>query len=47
MKKISDMITSPKWTLQKALDFKTLDKMTKIFSFMILTLASRAQKNRD
>ena len=29
MRKISDMITSPKWTLQKALDFKTLDKMTK------------------
>ena len=29
MKKISDMITSPKWTLQKALDLKTLDKNNK------------------
>ena len=29
MKKISEMITSPKWTLQKALNSKTLDKMTK------------------
>ena len=47
MKKISEMIASPKWTLQKALNSKTLDKMTRNIFINMLTPASRAKKNRD